>query len=94
MLVGLADMLKLLPALALAASGCLTYSTFDHPNSSTYAIITASEIAVAAGGALMKGDDPNDSYYQMSYGERFASLLGGIVVVDAICWLIVQPDKH
>lgn len=87
-------MLKLLPALALVTSGCLTYSTFDHPKPSIYAAITASEIGLAAGGALMKGDDPNDSYDQMSYGERFASILGGIVVVDAICYLIALPDKH
>jgi hypothetical protein len=87
-------MLKLLPALALASSGCLTYSTFDHPKPSIYAAITASEVAASAGMALAHGDDPNDSYDQMSYGARFASILGGIVVVDAICYLIALPDKH
>lgn len=88
-------MLKLFPALVLLSSGCLTYSTFPEPKPSTYAIIAASEVATAAGGALMKGEDKTSDYYQMSYGERFAGLLGGIILFDAICYIIVQPhDKN
>jgi hypothetical protein len=85
-------MFKLLvTALVLSMSGCLTYSTWDHPEPKVYAEIAAVEVASSAALAFIPLDDAEN---HPKYGERFTVWLGGALLIDAFTFLVVsKPSK-
>ena len=68
-------------------SGSLTYSSFGDTKPHVYAEIGAVEVAGSALVALAPMDTP-DSHPQ--YAERFATWLGGCLLIDAFAYLVTS----
>ena len=79
-------MTTLAAILALTTSGCLSYSTTEHPEPVGYAKITAVEIMCAAGLASIPVG-------HLGYGERFTLWLAEPLAFDGFLYLLTGMAK-
>jgi hypothetical protein len=78
---------------SVASTGCMTYAQqSDHPTFEKAAEIAAGEIAFAALISAAPDKDPNSEYSKTPYLARAGETLGGVIVLDAFAWLVMQSE--